>query len=160
MQEDLNVVLLKVKEEIKEVIEEKNAIIESDPLPVANVISFQFHQLLENLLLNALKYNKPGIDPHIKISCSIVNSHDQAIEKGLPHGTFYKIDVADNGIGFEEQYNQKIFELFQRLHGKSEYPGTGLGLAICRRIVQNHEGLIVAKGTPGVGAVFTIYLPV
>ncbi len=153
---DLNQILEEVKSEIKDTIDEKNAMIISDGLPVACVISFQFHQLIENLLLNALKYHKPGIPPQITITCSLYEgSNDDLLED-----TYYKIDFRDNGIGFEQQYHKKIFELFQRLHGKSEYPGSGLGLAICKRIMQNHKGAITATGVPGEGATFTLYLPV
>lgn len=153
---DLNQILEEVKSEIKETIDEKNAIINSVTLPVVNVISFQFHQLIENLLLNALKYHKPGIPPRITINCS----RCQGAPGDTLENTYYKIDFSDNGIGFEQQYHKKIFELFQRLHGKSEYRGSGLGLAICKRIMQNHNGAITATGVPGEGATFTVYLPV
>lgn len=153
---DLNQILEEVKSDIKDTIDEKNAIIISDALPVANVISFQFHQLIENLLFNSLKYNKPGIPPQITITCS----RYEGSNGDLLEDTYYKIDFRDNGIGFEQQYHKKIFELFQRLHGKSEYPGSGLGLAICKRIMQNHKGAITATGVPGEGATFTVYLPV
>ena len=153
---DLNQILEEVKSEIKETIDEKNATIHSVILPVATVINFQFHQLIENLLLNALKYNKPGIPPQITITCSRYEGTNGHLVKG----TYYQIDFKDNGIGFEQQYHNKIFELFQRLHGKSEYPGSGLGLAICKRIMQNHKGAITAQGVPGEGSTFTVYLPV
>ena len=153
---DLNQILEEVKSEIKETIDEKNATIHSVILPVATVINFQFHQLIENLLLNALKYNKPGIPPQITITCSRYEGSNSHLVKG----TYYQIDFKDNGIGFEQQYHNKIFELFQRLHGKSEYPGSGLGLAICKRIMQNHKGAITAQGVPGEGSTFTVYLPV
>jgi signal transduction histidine kinase len=76
------------------------------------------------------------------------------------HFSYWKISFEDNGIGFEQQYENKILELFQRLHGRTEYSGTGIGLAICKKIVQNHNGVIKAIGTPGVGAIFSIYFPV
>ena len=157
---DLNQILEEVKYEIRDTIEEKKAIIISDKLPTANVINFQFHQLMENLLLNALKYNKPGVAPEITITCTNHVSAFDGAEPNLLKGAYYKIYFKDNGIGFDQKYHQRIFELFQRLHGKSEYPGTGLGLAICKRIMQNHKGAITAKGEPGVGATFSIYLPV
>lgn len=153
---DLNQILEEVKNDIKETIDEKNATIVSATLPVVNVISFQFHQLLENLLLNALKYHTPNVPPHIVITCTRL----QGTPAGLAEGSYYQIDFKDNGIGFEQQYHTKIFELFQRLHGRSEYPGSGLGLAICKRIMQNHKGAITASGVPGDGATFTVYLPV
>ena len=133
--------------------------IEADPLPTARVIVFQFRQLLANLLSNALKYQHPGVVPHIRIICQTVPGEE--VPQSDAAGKYYlQIKVIDNGIGFEQQYGERIFELFQRLHGRSEYKGTGIGLAICRKIMQNHQGYLLAEGRPGEGATFTIYLPV
>jgi light-regulated signal transduction histidine kinase (bacteriophytochrome) len=156
---DLNKILEDVKKEIKESIEEKNAVIESSQLPVAFVISFQFKQLLENLLLNSLKYSKPGIPPHIKIMHEKVKGNGLKADGIIPDNDYFKISVVDNGIGFEPEYSEKIFELFQRLHSKHEYPGTGLGLAICKKIVKNHNGIITAESELGEGASFHVYIP-
>lgn len=149
---DLYELTKNIKKELKESLEEKKAILHVDQLPTVNVIPFQFKQLLENLILNSLKYHKPGIPPIIKIS---------AQKTILPGGikTFHQISITDNGIGFEQEFAASIFGLFQRLHGKHEYPGTGLGLAICKKIVQNHNGMIKAEGKPGQGATFSILLP-
>jgi signal transduction histidine kinase len=78
----------------------------------------------------------------------------------VPYQRYLKIEVEDNGIGFEEKYASKIFQMFQRLHGRSEFPGTGMGLAICKKVVENHHGFIVVRSKPGEGAVFTCYFPV
>lgn len=157
---DLNEMLKDIKAEFKETIDEKKAVIEMEKLPVANVIGFQFRQLMANLLQNALKYNKPGTPPHVKITCEVVNGADVAVEKDYHHRDYYRINFKDNGIGFDRQYNGRIFELFQRLHGKSEYPGTGLGLAICKKVMLNHEGFITADAEIDKGATFSVYLPV
>ncbi len=158
-QADLNVILAEVKISLKEHIEEKGAIIESGQLPVAKVIVFQFRQMLENLILNSLKYAKPGQAPQIKITSEMFTGVPVQSEDPDAHGNYFKIDIMDNGIGFEQEFAEKIFELFQRLHGKHEYPGTGLGLAICRKIMQNHHGFISAHSEINQGATFTVYLP-
>jgi PAS domain S-box-containing protein len=156
---DLNILLEEVKINLHDVIDEKNAIIESDSLPVVQIIPLQFHQLFLNIISNAIKYSKHGIPPHIKISsqkecgCKI---NEPGINEKIE---YWKISIGDNGIGFEQQYAHKIFELFQRLHGRSEFAGTGIGLAICKKIVQNHNGIISATGNPGVGATFNIFIP-
>lgn len=155
----LDDILHEAEQEVSETLQEKRAIIEADPLPPARVVAFQFRQLLANLLSNALKYQRPGVVPHIRISCMTVAGEDVPQPDVLSR-TYFKIAVADNGIGFEPQYAERIFELFQRLHGRSEYKGTGIGLAICRKIMQNHQGYLLAEGRPGEGATFTIYLPV
>ena len=105
----------------------------------------------------SLKYSKPDVAPHIKIAVEKVTINE--IE-GLSNqtGEFWKITIRDNGIGFEQQYEHKIFELFQRLHGKTEYEGTGIGLAICKKIAQTHNGTIIATGQIGIGATFTFFL--
>jgi len=111
------------------------------------------------MISNAVKYSKNGIPPRIKISSQIVCGCEIKESGGDEKIKYWKISIADNGIGFEQQYKHKIFELFQRLHGKSEFSGTGIGLAICKKIVQNHRGIITATGNPGVGATFNIFIP-
>lgn len=153
---DLNILLDDVKRDLSELIEENEVLIEATTLPTMNVIPLQFQQLFHNILSNAIKYRKNEITPHIKISASVV-PNDMILLS--PKKEAYKISIADNGIGFEQEYANKIFELFQRLHGKAEYAGTGVGLAICKRIVQNHNGIITAESEPGNGATFNIYIP-
>ena len=154
---DLIQTLIEVQTIMKDVIMQKNAVIESQTLPVLNAEPVQMHQLFLNLISNSLKYSKPEVAPHIKITAEKVNINEIA---GLvkQNGTFWKIAISDNGIGFEQQYENKIFELFQRLHGKSAYEGTGIGLAICKKIVQTHHGTITATGQPEIGSTFTFFL--
>lgn len=156
---DLNKIVEEVKIELRELIEEKKATIETTQMCEANIIPFQFRQLLHNLISNALKFSKPGTPPHIKIdSRSIIWNKD--IEANLIPGKEYcHISVTDNGIGFDLKYKDKIFEVFQKLHGKDEYAGTGIGLAIVKKIVDNHNGTISARSTLGKGAGFDIYIP-
>ncbi|MEO6037454.1 MAG: PAS domain-containing protein, partial [Saprospiraceae bacterium] len=156
---DLNTILQEAEQEVSEAIQEKTAVIEADQLPRARVMTFQFRQLLANLLSNALKYQRPGVSPHIRITWALV-PNQEVPQANASAEQYYRIDIHDNGIGFEQQYAERIFELFQRLHGRSEYKGTGIGLAICRKIMQNHHGYLLAEGRPGAGATFTIYLPV
>ena len=125
----------------------------------ANIIPFQFRQLLFNLISNSLKFSNPAQPSYIKIKSEIaqgikLNNAKLSAEKKYCH-----ITVSDNGIGFEQQYSEKIFEVFQRLHGKNEYNGTGIGLSIVKRIVENHNGIITANGELNKGATFDIYIP-
>jgi light-regulated signal transduction histidine kinase (bacteriophytochrome) len=111
-------------------------------------------------LNNSLKYSKKEVSPNITIEHEIVSA---TTEELIPINTkekFHKISFKDNGIGFEQEYADKIFVLFGRLHNKNEYSGTGIGLAICKKIVENHKGYIFAEGKPGIGAVFKVYLPI
>lgn len=156
---DLNVLLDSVKESLRENIEEKNAVIKYEHLPVVNIITLQFQQLFINLISNAIKYSKKDIAPLITITAAETPGKEINIPNANQAINYWKISVEDNGIGFEQQYETKIFELFQRLHGSSEYLGTGIGLAICSKIMRNHEGFIDAVGRPGIGSVFNIYLP-
>lgn len=154
----LNELLDNAKIDLAQYIEEKGATIQSDKLPEAILIPFQIQQLFINLIGNSLKYSKEKVKPKIKISYKKVTALD---EKQIPKNTkdkFHKITFEDNGIGFEQEYAEKIFVLFNRLHNKRDYAGTGIGLAICKKIVENHKGYIFAEGMPGKGAVFTIYL--
>jgi signal transduction histidine kinase/CHASE3 domain sensor protein len=156
---DLNKLLESANQELIHDIEEKNAVIQSEQLPVLNVISFQIQQLFVNIIGNALKYSKPGIQPVIKIDC------ERLAASGYPdfitdkRKKYFKISISDNGMGFDQQYAEKIFILFHRLHHSSIFVGTGIGLSICKKIAENHNGFIVAEGKPGIGATFIVYLP-
>lgn len=151
---DLNTILNQVKDDLKERIRETHAVIDAQELCEINIIPFQFRQLLNNLISNALKFTREGVTPHIAIKSEI--------EKGkqLPKASYCHISISDNGIGFDPQYNERIFEVFQRLHGQEQYKGTGIGLAICKKIVENHNGVITATGRLNEGTRFDIYLPV
>ena len=154
---DLNQTLLEVQIVLNELITHKKAVIESQTLPTLNAVPVQMHQLFLNLIGNSLKYSKPDVAPQIKITAENVTINE--IEGRVKqNGAFWKIVISDNGIGFEQQYEHKIFELFQRLHGKTEYEGTGIGLALCKKIVQSHNGTITATGQPNVGSTFTFFL--
>lgn len=147
---NLNTLLKEVLSQMDVSLDEKGATIERGELPTVKIIPIYFQQLFLNILNNALKYSKPDVKPIIKISVEKEISATQ---------NYWKISIADNGIGFEPQYKDKIFEAFQRLHGKMEYIGTGIGLAICQKIAHKHGGFITADGEPGVGATFHIFIP-
>ena len=157
---DLNSLLEEVQNDLNELIEETQTVIETDNLPIADIIPTQFNQVLSNLITNAIKFRKPDVNPVIKISSQIIDASEIKMQAVLIAAQYWKIQFSDNGIGFEQTYADRIFELFQRLHGRSEYDGTGIGLAICKKILQTHEGLIEAIGVPDVGATFNIYLPI
>ena len=155
---DLNYILENAKQELAQHIDDKKAKLFSDKLPVLNVIGFQIQQLFINLIDNSLKYNRSGVNPVIKIEYEKINDlkHPSLISNKKK---FHKISVIDNGLGFEQKYAENIFNLFNRLHDKSEYPGSGIGLSICKKIVENHNGFILAQGFPDIGSTFSIYLP-
>jgi PAS domain S-box-containing protein len=132
-------------------IEKSGAKIEAGDLPVIEADPMQMHQLLLNLLSNALKFQPAGAQPVVKIKSRTFSA--------LSGEQLCEITVQDNGIGFEEKYLEKMFAVFQRLHGRSEYEGTGVGLAVCRRISDRHHGTISAKSQPGQGATFIVTLP-
>jgi light-regulated signal transduction histidine kinase (bacteriophytochrome) len=147
------------KQTLEYKIEEKNARIISDGLPVMMVVPSQFRQLFLNLLTNSLKFAREGITPEIKITHQYLRPSQVASYDLTKAPRYLKINFADNGIGFDNQFANKIFTIFQRLHGKSEYEGTGIGLAICRKVTENHGGTIIAKGTVNGGSTFTIIIP-
>jgi PAS domain S-box-containing protein len=155
---DLNKVLQEVLEDFEEELKGKNAIIEATELCEANIIPFQFRQLLFNLIGNALKFSKPNIPPHIKIKSEITLGIKLNDERLSPKDIYCHITFSDNGIGFEQQYSEKIFEVFKRLHGR-DHPGTGIGLAIVKKIVDNHHGIITTTSTVGNGTTFNIFIP-
>lgn len=140
-------------------IEQQNATIKSDPLPEAKIIPSQFRQLFQNLLSNSLKFVKPGVPPLVTITHSLLQAKDVIHYQLADAERYHKLQFKDNGIGFENEFAGKIFAIFQRLHGRSEYEGSGIGLAICKKIVEHHGGIIYASGVPGEGATFTIILP-
>lgn len=156
---DLNELLENAKVDQAQHIEEKNAKIQNQHLPQLKVIPFQIQQLFFNLISNSLKYSKSDVPPEIKISCKKVTASEEDLIPKNSKDKFYKITFKDNGIGFEQEYAEKIFILFNRLHNKNEYEGTGIGLAICKKIVENHRGFIFATAKPDAGATFIIYLP-
>ena len=156
----LDILLSDVLKDLSMLTIEKNAIIEYDHLPTISGVSFQLHQLLLNLISNALKFSKNGIAPHITIRYRLLlGSKIFNIPEVKPFLTYHEITISDNGIGFEQEYADKIFMIFQRLHAKSQFEGTGIGLAVCKRVVTNHNGYIKAESVSGHGATFTIYLP-
>jgi len=122
-------------------------------------IPFQIQQLFENIIGNAIKYRKKDSPQRIQIACSEEFRQMESEPGEFRIKAYYKITIRDNGIGFEQEYADKIFGLFHRLHSRVEYPGTGVGLAICKKIVLNHNGSIEANSSPGEGTTFTIYLP-
>lgn len=141
-------------------IEETGAKIESTVLPEAKIIPSQFALLFQNLLSNSLKFTRPGVSPMINVSHRPVAADEASQLYGLERTPAIEIIVEDNGIGFNNAHQEKIFAVFQRLHNKDEYDGTGIGLAICRRIAKNHNGIIVGEGELGKGAKFRVIIPV
>lgn len=131
-------------------IEETGAEIAVGDLPDAEVDESQMRQLFQNLIGNALKFRRPGEVPRVVIEGATFESES---------GPQVRIEVRDNGIGFDEQYHDRIFQIFQRLHGKTEFEGTGIGLAICKKIVERHDGSIQARSLPGEGTTFIVELP-
>jgi len=134
-------------------IEQTQGRVEVGDLPVIEGDPTQLRQLFQNLIGNALKFNREGVAPVVRIRSE---TFKDSRKKG---GAFCRIFVEDNGIGFDETYAERIFGVFQRLHGRGVYEGTGIGLAVCRKIAERHGGSIQANSTPGQGSVFTITLP-
>lgn len=156
---DLNEIIGEVTSDLAEAIQDTQATIEANDMIVANIIPFQFLQMMHNLIGNALKFSRPDTAPHIVIKSKLVNSNDVTGVKLIPDTAYYHISVADNGIGFEPQYKDRIFEVFQRLHDRQKIAGTGIGLAIVKKIVENHNGIITATGELNKGATFDVYIP-
>jgi len=151
----------KVLDDLDWHIRQAEAIVESDELPVVKGDSAQLSQLFQNLLSNAIKFRGADKAPQIAIRSRIVPAEELPADVHFASSgpAFYEIAVQDNGIGFEEKYRERIFEVFQRLHSKSDYAGTGIGLSICQKVVQNHGGGITAHSELGQGATFYVYLP-
>jgi hypothetical protein len=128
-------------------------------LPTIKAIPFQIKQLFINLISNSLKYSKEDSIPEIKITSGKITEKEQRDYKIANKEDYYKIVITDNGIGFKQEYSEKIFLLFKRLNTDPKYSGTGLGLAICHRVVDNHKGFIKVIGKPDIGAKFYIFIP-
>ncbi|MFC5625071.1 PAS domain S-box protein [Algoriphagus winogradskyi] len=143
----------------KEELQYKEATLDVNAACRIRVIPFQFKQLLMNLTSNALKFSDPSRKVLIGIKCQLISGENAGVAKLDPEQMYNWISFSDNGIGFDPSYSEKIFEVFQRLHGKAEYAGTGIGLAIVKKIVDNHNGFIQATGELGKGATFDIYIP-
>ena len=145
---ELSTVASEVLDDLETPIEQTGAAVTFGELPVLEADPTQMRQLLQNLVGNALKFRRPGAPPSVSITASVdVQAHR------------FTLVVADNGIGFDEAYRERIFNVFQRLHGRGQYEGTGIGLAICRKIAERHGGAIEARSTPDVGSSFHITLP-
>ncbi|HEY1114007.1 MAG TPA: PAS domain-containing protein, partial [Chitinophagaceae bacterium] len=142
-------------------IEEKGAVLHIGELPELQGHMRQLQQLFQNLLSNALKYSKPGVPPVIDIASRRIRGFEceYPLSSELKTKDYYQVEVKDNGIGFDPQHAEKIFQVFQRLHGNAEYKGTGVGLAIARKVAENHGGFLWAKGEVDKGATFTLLLP-
>ncbi|MEI6946406.1 ATP-binding protein [Paraflavisolibacter sp. H34] len=156
---NLNKVLQNVLYDLEVRIQQKNARVEAEELPVIEAIELQMYQLFYNLVGNSLKFIPPDRQPHIRIANGTVTA-EEIRQFRLPDEREYrKLVFSDNGIGFEQAFAEKIFDPFHRLHSREEYPGTGIGLALCQRVVENHQGRIRAEGQPGEGATFIVLLP-
>lgn len=143
---DLGKVVGEVISDLEVRFEKSGGRAEVEPLPSIHADPLQLRQIFQNLIGNALKFHREGVPPVVRISSEM-------------DGDYCRIMVEDNGIGFDDKYLDRIFEVFQRLHGRNEYEGTGMGLAICRKIAERHHGSLTATGRPGLGATFTITLP-
>jgi light-regulated signal transduction histidine kinase (bacteriophytochrome) len=143
---DVNALVEEIVQLNHSAIEEKNAEILWENLPVVHYAKVPLQQVILNLLGNALKYQKSGHRPRIEI-------------KALETPTAWQFSISDNGIGIDPKHFEKIFGLFKRLHGKGEFSGTGLGLAICKKIVESYEGQIWVDSIPGIGSTFYFTIP-
>jgi PAS domain S-box-containing protein len=143
---NLNEVVAEVLSDLEVRIEQTKGVIDVHPLPIIAADAVQMRQLLQNLVSNSLKFHRPGEVPKVTVSAEM-------------NGENCVLSVTDNGIGFDEKYLDRIFTIFQRLHGRQEYEGTGVGLAVCRRIVERHGGYITAESKPGEGARFLVTIP-
>lgn len=152
---NLKKVVQQVLTDLEATVTEKKGTVLAGDLPEVKGDAVQLRQLFQNLLSNSLKYSKKEISPVVSINSSIVNREVNGLTC-----SFNMIEISDNGIGFEQRYVERIFKLFQRLHGRSEYPGTGIGLAIVQKVVENHNGYITAESEPEKGSSFKVYLPV
>jgi light-regulated signal transduction histidine kinase (bacteriophytochrome) len=140
---------MEVLGDLESTIERVSGTVDLMPLPTIDADPLQMRQLLQNLIANSLKFSKADVLPRVRVHSSL-----------LDEGRTCQILIEDNGIGFDEKYLDRIFNVFQRLHGRGEYEGTGIGLAVCRKIAERHRGSITARSKVGEGSTFIITLPV
>ena len=161
VKQDLNELVRSALGDFDLLIEQKNAVVTVDPLPVVLGIPAQLHQLFGNLLSNALKFTSSETQPRVRVS--YIPSQQVEIQGNPALLTGYQyahIMVTDNGIGFDRVHSKQIFQIFQRLHTKNKYAGTGIGLAMCKKIAENHHGDIFAEPNERQGSTFHVLLPV
>ncbi|RIV21657.1 PAS domain-containing protein [Fibrisoma montanum] len=162
---NLSDLLQTIRNDLDTIVQEKNARLTIGALPTLMGNATQLRQLFQNLLSNALKFSKPLGTPGAEqpiISVTAEQISWKAVPAEVPDRQrvdWVAISVADNGIGFDQQYSDRVFQLFERLHGRNQYPGTGLGLSIARRVAENHGGTVTVRSQPGNGTTFTVYLP-
>ncbi|WPQ60901.1 ATP-binding protein [Chitinophaga sancti] len=158
---NLEPIISHVRGELEEELAEKKGLLSVQTMPQnLRIVPHQMEQLFSNLISNAIKFARPGVPPEIYINYQAEKGRD-ILEVALPADkSFYCIRISDNGLGFEPRFNEKIFDIFYRLHDRNIYQGTGIGLAICKKIMENHQGAITASGEAGRGAIFRVYLPV
>ena len=158
----LSDIVQNVLSDLEVTIQDTEAVITIEKLPVIMGDESQLGQLFQNLLTNALKFRQKDQAPVITVNCRVVSFNElpATVKPAQISQLYYQIDVIDNGIGFEQKYSERIFQLFQRLHGRSEFAGTGIGLSICERVAANHGGAITALSEPAAGSTFSIYLPI
>lgn len=156
---NLAFILKEVIHELELPITETGAKVSGVDLPTVDASFTQMKQLFTNIINNAIKFRSAGRVPQIKAEGAVATDAEMSRYHLNPNCKYYRITISDNGMGFENEYAQRIFQIFQRLHGKSEYPGSGIGLAICKKIVERHNGHIYAEGQPDAGAKFVFYLP-
>jgi signal transduction histidine kinase len=138
-------------------VAEKKASISVDKLPVVKGMSSQFRQLFRNLIGNALKFSQQ--DPRIAIRSDMARPDELPPSVSSGSSGYWRISFRDNGIGFEQEHGEKIFDIFQRLNSQDKYGGSGIGLALCKKIAENHNGAITATSEPGKGSTFNVFLP-
>ncbi len=156
---DLNELLRNILEESEPAITKNNSVVICSPMPVIEGNYAQLQELFQNLITNSIKFQKKDASLQIEITAGPIDEEDKKVFDLDNNALYHKIEIMDNGIGFDKQPTQKIFQPFVRLHGKSEYEGHGLGLALCKKIIEKHHGFIFAKSARDSGARFILILP-
>jgi len=157
---DLGRVLAEVTSDLESRLTESSGQIEAMGLPTVEADPVQMHQLLQNLIGNGLKFRRPEVPPRVQVRCRIIDHGQPGALPSIDVEHTCVLEIEDNGIGFDDKYLDRIFNIFQRLHSQGEYEGSGIGLAICRKIAERHGGVLEATGRPGEGATFLLRIPV